>query len=59
MGVSTNTVLRIIRIAGTHAKEFNDFTLQGLKMSQIQVDELWTFIKKRRVRQPVRARSTP
>jgi len=48
-GVDKNTVLRIIRVVGEHAREFNDFMLRDLKLSQIQVDEIWTYIKKRRV----------
>ncbi len=41
-----NTILRFTdRLAGK-CKQVNDFLLKDVKLSQIEVDELWTFIKK-------------
>jgi hypothetical protein len=35
-------------LAGKHAREVNDYFLQDLHMDQVQVDEIWSYIKKRR-----------
>jgi len=59
VGVNKNTVERIVKLAGEDMKSFNDFMLRNLKMSQVQCDELWTFIKsKKGVRGRVKGRGT-
>jgi transposase-like protein len=54
--VTTGTVTRVLEKAGQHAREFNDFMLRDLKLSQVQVDEIWTFVKKRRGRRSGKAK---
>lgn len=44
VGVNKNTVLRVLRVAGRQAKEFNEFMLRNLRMSQAQCDEFWTYV---------------
>lgn len=55
-GVKPDTVLRVLERAGRHAREFNDFMLRDLGLTQVQVDEIWTFIKKRRGRRSEKAK---
>jgi len=47
-GVDKNTVLRILKLAGGKMKEFNEFMLRNLEMSQAQCDEFWTFVGTKR-----------
>lgn len=47
-GHKQDTIIHWIRLAGKHAKEVNDYFLQDLHMNQVQVDEIWSYIKKRR-----------
>lgn len=56
VGVTVGTVLRVLERAGQHAKEFNDFMLHDLNLTQAQVDEIWTFVKKRRGRRSEKAK---
>lgn len=58
VGVSKNTVLRITKTAGEHMREFNDFMLRDLKMSQTQLDEVWTFIRSKKGVPMMRGRGT-
>jgi transposase-like protein len=48
VGVDKNTVLRILKVAGEKMKEFNEFMLRSLRMSQAQCDEFWTFVGTKR-----------
>lgn len=47
-GHKVDTIISWVDIAGAHAKEVNDYLLQDLRLDQVQVDEIWAFIKKRR-----------
>jgi hypothetical protein len=47
-GVSLNTVLRFARRAGGHAQEFHDQRVQHVAVNQVQVDEAWAFVGKKR-----------
>jgi transposase-like protein len=46
--VSRNTVLRFIQRFGQHAEHFHDLKVQGLQPQQIQPDEAWAFVGKKR-----------
>ncbi|MFX0090502.1 MAG: hypothetical protein ACFFBD_01970 [Candidatus Hodarchaeota archaeon] len=46
-GRDKNTVCKWVAIAGAHAKEVNEYFLHGLELSQVQIDEIWSYIKKR------------
>ncbi len=47
-GHDKNVICKWLDYAGKHCKEFNDYFLQDLELSRVQVDEIWAFIKKRR-----------
>ena len=58
VGVNKNTVERIVKLTGAHMKEFNDFMLRNLRMTQVQCDEFWTYIGSKRGLRTVKAKST-
>jgi hypothetical protein len=43
-----NTVSRWLKIAGEHSKEVTEYFLNDLQLASVQVDEIWSYIKKRR-----------
>jgi len=45
-GHDKNTVSRWLKIAGEHSKEVTEFFLNDLKLTKVQVDEIWSYIKK-------------
>jgi len=47
-GHKPNTIIDWIDVAGQHTREVNDMFLAEMELTQVQVDEIWTFIKKRR-----------
>ena len=47
-GVSLNTVLRFALRAGEHAQGFHDQMVQHVRLRQVQVDEAWAFVGKKR-----------
>lgn len=47
-GVSFNTVLRFARRAGNHAQQFHDQMVQHVEVHQVQADEAWAFVGKKR-----------
>ena len=47
-GVSLNTVLRFAKRAGDHAQEFHEQQLQHVPIRQVQADEAWAFVGKKR-----------
>jgi transposase-like protein len=47
-GVSLNTVLRLARRAGGHAQAFHDQVVQHVTVNQVQPDEAWAFVGKKR-----------
>jgi len=44
--VKLDTVRRWLRVAAQHSEQVSRHLLRDLKCSQVQVDELWTFVKK-------------
>lgn len=57
-GVKPDTVLHWLEIAGAQAATVRAQLVQNLRLTQVQVDELWTFVKKshdtsRRLRAPL------
>lgn len=53
-GVKANTILHWLDLAGQHAAEVSEYLIRDLHLTQAQVDELWTFIKKSRRTSPQR-----
>ena len=43
-----NTVLHWLDLAGQHAAAVSHHFIRGLHLTQAQIDELWTFVKKNR-----------
>jgi hypothetical protein len=46
--VSLNTVLRFAHRAGEHAQQFHDQMVQHVQVHQVQADEAWSFVGKKR-----------
>lgn len=47
-GVSRDTVGRILRLVGKHAKEIHDELVQDVEAPEVQLDEMWSFVGKKR-----------
>lgn len=47
-GVSRDTVGRIVKLVGNHAKAIHDELVQGLDVPEVQMDEMWSFVGKKR-----------
>ena len=50
LGLSKDGVNRIILIAGAHCERVLSNLLTSLNLTEVQLDELWSFIKKNRAR---------
>ncbi len=46
MGVDKDTICDWVRKASEHAKEFTEYMLHDLHMTAVELDELWTTVKK-------------
>ncbi len=46
MEVKLDTMRRWLRIAAKHSEQVNAVLLKGLKVSQVELDALWSFVKK-------------
>ena len=46
--ISKDTVLRILVQAGKHCEKVNEQLIRNYHMEECQIDELWTFVKKRK-----------
>ncbi len=44
--IKLDTIRRWLATAALHCEQVSDMLLRDLKLSQVQVDELWTFVKK-------------
>ena len=47
-GVGLNTVLRLALRAGGHAEAFHDQLVRHVQLRQVQADEAWAFVGKKR-----------
>ena len=45
-GHDKSTICRWIDLAGKHCREVTDYFLKELYLDRVQVDEIWSFIKK-------------
>lgn len=48
VGVHKDTVLKLQRKAGKHAKALHDELVRDIKIDEAQFDEKWSFVKKKR-----------
>jgi len=46
MGVDKDSGALWLKRAREHCEEVRDYLLRDLNLSQVQIDEIWTFIKK-------------
>jgi len=46
-GVKPDTVLEWIEKAGEHCERVSEYMMQELELTQVQLDELWTFVHKK------------
>jgi hypothetical protein len=46
-GHSPNSIMKWIRIAAAHAQQVNEYFLHDLNLTQVQIDEIWSFVKKK------------
>src|SRR3954451_4496575 len=53
---SPNRVLHWLALAGQHGAVVSDALIRDLSLTQVQIDELWTFVKKSK---PTASRTTP
>lgn len=51
LGSKADTVLSWLRRAAEHSEGVDAFLLRDLKVSKVELDELWTFVKKKRLRE--------
>ena len=49
-GHHRDTIGRLLSDLAEHAKEINEFLMRDVKLSPVECDELWTFIKKNKRR---------
>lgn len=47
-GHDKDVITKWLDLAGAHCQEVTDYFFQELELSQIQVDEIWSYIKKRK-----------
>ncbi len=47
-GHNKNAICNWLNIAGAHSKKVTEYFLQDLKLTRVQVDEIWSYIKKRK-----------
>jgi len=45
-GHDKDTICRWLDIAGTHSKEVTAYFLRNLNLNRVEVDEIWSYIKK-------------
>ena len=49
-GHSKDTICKWIEIAGIHSKEVTAYFLRNLNLNRVEVDEIWSYIKKAKKR---------
>jgi transposase-like protein/IS1 family transposase len=56
-GLNRNTIMRLLIVAGERSTRLMDGRMRGLKPRYLQVDEIWTYVQKKRMR--VRSTDSP
>jgi hypothetical protein len=46
--VTSDSLREWVLLAARHVKEFSAYLEQGMHLSQVQIDEFWSFIRKKR-----------
>ena len=47
-GHHLDTVRAVAEVVAQHCKKFNDYFINELKLTPIEVDEMWSFVKKKK-----------
>lgn len=47
-GHDKNVISHWLDVAGEHCQKVNEYFLQDLSLDQVQIDEIWSYIKKRK-----------
>ena len=47
-GHDKNAICNWVNLAGSHCKEITEYYLSDLHLNRVQVDEIWSYIKKRK-----------
>jgi transposase-like protein/IS1 family transposase len=47
-GLNRNTIMRLLLVAGEHSSRLMDTRMRGLSARYLQVDEIWTYVGKKR-----------
>jgi len=58
MGTKEDTIRRWLRIAAGHSEQVTHLLVKDLKLNQVELDELWAYIKKRRMSDRVTRKNT-
>lgn len=53
-GVARDTVARIVKLVGDHAKGIHEELIKDLNVPEVQMDEMWSFVKKKTKTSPKR-----
>ncbi len=56
MGADKDSAALWLKRAGEHCEEVTEYLLRDLNLSQVQIDEIWTFVKKMKYGQVVKYR---
>lgn len=51
LGSKPDTILSWLQRAAEHSEQVDAFLLRDLKVKKVELDELWTFVKKKRLRE--------
>lgn len=51
LDVKLDTVRHWLKVAAEHSEKVNEILIKDLKVSQVELDALWTFVKKKSLRQ--------
>jgi len=46
MGIHRDTVSNVVEDLARHAREVTDFLIRDVGLTEVQVDEMWSFVKK-------------
>jgi hypothetical protein len=52
MEIHRDTVSNVVEDLARHAREVMDFLIKNVGLTEVQVDEMWSFVKKKRGKKP-------
>ncbi len=55
-GIQRNTICKLVVLFGEKCRAFLDSQMQGLKLDHVEVDEQWTFVRKKQARLTIEER---